>query len=235
MPTPIGYTTRSQVEKFLNRTFSEVDTNEFNDYICQAEAFINNFTGYNAQTTYSGMQAENVVREKTIGKIDNYNNLVIDVMKPPVQFDANGNPLVTLIEFNNGGVRVSLNLTDNSTNALNTVLEVSENRKKIIYPSMYFLPVMTNVTPTAKVNLYALKDIKFWVDVSYTGGFYTIPSDITAAANYLVIDMLQNRDNPNTASEIRQGSYMVRFDDTKVTPNSEMAKKLLEPYVRYTW
>ena len=101
MPTPIGYTTRSQVEKFLNRTFSEVDTNEFNDYICQAEAFINNFTGYNAQTTHSGMQAENVVREKTIGKIDNYNNLVIDVMKPPVQFDANGNPLVTLIEFNN--------------------------------------------------------------------------------------------------------------------------------------
>jgi hypothetical protein len=112
---------------------------------------------------------------------------------------------------------------------------VSENRKKIIYPSMYFLPVMTNVTPTAKVNLYALKDIKFWVDVSYTGGFYTIPSDITAAANYLVIDMLQNRDNPNTASEIRQGSYMIRFDDTKVTPNTEMAKKLLEPYVRYTW
>lgn len=232
---PIGYTTRAKVEKFVNRVFSEVDTTEFNDYITQSEAFINNFTGYNAQTTLSGMQAENVVREKTVGKIDNYSNLVIDVMKPPVQFDSNYNPLVTLIEFNNGGVRVTLNLTDGSTNAQNTVLEVSENRKKIIYPSMYFLPVMTNVTPTAKVNLYALKDIKFWVDVSYTGGYYTIPGDVTTAANYLVADMLQNRDNPNFGQSFRQGSYSVDFGSKADVIAGDVAKRLLQPYVRYTW
>lgn len=239
----LGYTNRSNVENYLHRTFSEVGSTEFDTYITAAERYINNFCGYNANTTLSGMLAENVVREKTPGKVDNYGNLVIDLMKPPVQFDSNNNPIVSLVEFNFGGVRVSLQLTDGTSNALNTILEVSETRNKIIYPSLYFLPYLPTVTPTQKVNLYSLRDTKFWVDVSYTGGFYVLPGDIAQAATMLTAYFLTNRDNPNNAFSVKQGQYAVQFFPNNarftkgepVNPTFAIVDKLLSPYTRWTW
>jgi len=237
MANPLGYTTRPNVENFLHRTFPEVATDEFNGYILSAEAYVNNYLGYNGQTTASGILTETITREKTVGKIDQYGNLVVDVMKPPVNFDANGNPLVTLMEFNFGGVRVSMQLTDGSTNALNTLLEVSENRKKIIYPSIYFYPVISTVTPTAKMNLFSMRDVKFWVDTTYTGGYATTPYDIVLAMNYLVGDMLLHRDNPNFANRFQQGSYSVDYGNGigKNEKTVDAVNRLLQPYVRYTW
>lgn len=237
----LGYTTRSQVEAFLNRTFPEVSNNEFNGYIQAAEAFINNHCGYNGETTTSGMFSESIVREKNLGKIDNSGNLQIDVQHPPVNFDVNGNPLVSLVEYNFGGIRVPLQLTDGSSNLLNTLLEVSENRRKIVYPSIYFLPYLPSVTPTAKMNLYNLRDVKFWVDVSYIGGFATLPQDVVQATNLIVGDILTRRDNPNFAEQVRQGSYQIQYfsprSDPKKVDNKALdnAKILLNPYVRYTW
>jgi hypothetical protein len=241
--TPLGYTTRSQVEQYLNRTFAEVDTTQFNNYIASAEAYINNFCGYNAQTTHSGMLAENITREKSAGKVDNYGNLVVDLMKPPVQFDANNNPIVSLLEFNFGGVRVPLTLTDGTANSLNTVLEVSESRNKLVYPSLYFMPYLPTVTPTQKTNLYSLRDTKFWVDVSYTGGYYTLPGDVVQATNMLVGYYLTNRDNPNNAVMVRQGSYSVQYQSMNtrfvkgepVNQTFAVIDKMLGPYTRYTW
>lgn len=233
MATPLGYTTRDNVQKFLNRVFSEVSDAEFNNYISSAESYINNYLGYNASTTLSGMLSESVTREKVQGKLDSYNNLVIDLMKPPVHKDAYGNPLVSLVEFNIGSVRVTLNLTDGSTGGLNSVLEVSENSRKVIYPSMYFLPVISTVTPTAKVNLWNLRDAKFWVDISYIGGYDTIPADVTMATNILVQDMLINRDNVNLASSVRQGNYSITYENESVA--QKKAQSYLQPYVRYTW
>jgi hypothetical protein len=228
-----GYTTRSGVQNYLNRTFPEVSDGEFNTYISQAESYINNYCGYNAMTTTSGMMTEAVVREKVQGKLDSYNNLVIDLMKPPVHKDIYGNPMVSLIEFNIGSVRVTLNLTDGTNNPLNSVLEVSENNRKVIYPSMYFLPVISTVTPTAKVNLWNLRDAKFWVDISYIGGYDVIPADITLAANLLVVDSLIMRDNIEGATSIRQGNYSITYD--KNNAYTMKANIFLQPYIRYTW
>ena len=158
---PLGYTNRTDVEGFLGRTFPEVTNAQFNKFISAAEAYINNQCGYNAQTTTSGMLCEAVVREKSSGKVDNDGNLVIDLQKPPVQFDSNNNPLVSLVEFNFGGVRVPLSLTDGTANSLNTILEVSESRNKVYYPSMYFMPYLPTVTPTQKANIYNLRDARF--------------------------------------------------------------------------
>ncbi len=243
MASKLGYTTRANIENFLHRTFTEASDTEFDGYINSAEKYINNYTGYNAQTTTSGMLTETITREKTSGKIDPDGNLVIDVMKPPINFDANNNPLVTLVEYNFGGIRVPLQITDGTTNALNTLLEVSENRKKIVYPSIYFLPYLPTVTPTKKMNLFSLKDLKFWVDVSYTGGYSSVPDDVTQAANYLVTEMIVQRDNPNNAVRVRQGAYDIQYMPSSqrfvkgqpISRNIELANALLQPYVRYTW
>jgi len=228
----LGYTTISGVQQFLNRTFPEVSGTEFNNYISAAETQINQLLGYNSQTTLSGLLSENIVREKARGKIDNFGNLVIDVTKPPIHFDAFGNPMVTLIEFNFGGIRIPLQLTDGSTNTLNTLLEVAESRRKLYYPSLYFYPAISTVTPTAKTNLYRLQDVSFWVDISYTGGYDVIPADIALACNYLIGDMLVHRDNPSFLTAIRQGSYSVSYGN-KETQN--IVKSLISPYMRVTW
>jgi hypothetical protein len=77
------------VELYLNRTFNEVSTTEFNNYLKSTEAFINNYLGYNSETTTSGIMSESITREKVQGKIDNDGNLVIDV----------SHPLLTLIQM----------------------------------------------------------------------------------------------------------------------------------------
>src|SRR6185312_2620070 len=98
--TLMCYTTRANVENFLNRTFPDISDIQFNSYLLATEYNINNYLGYIAETTTSGLLSESIVREKTNGKIDNYGNLVIDLMHPPVNFDSNQNPLVSLVEYN---------------------------------------------------------------------------------------------------------------------------------------
>ena len=228
----LGYSTRAKIEAFLNRTFPEVDNTTFDTYISAAETKINNDLGYNSQTTTSGLLSENITREKARGKIDNFGNLVVDVTKPPIHFDAFGNPIVSLLEFNFGGVRIPLQLTDGSTNTLNTLLEVAESRRKLYYPSLYFYPAISTVTPTAKTNLYRLQDVSFWVDISYIGGYDTCPADIALACNYLVGEMLTHRDNPNFLTALRQGSYSVNYGSKDT---EDIVRKLLQPYMRVTW
>lgn len=237
----IGYTTREKVENFINKPFPEVSTDEFNLYIGASEKYINNYLGYNSQTTLSGILTESIVREKSVGKIDNHGNLVVDLMHPPVHFDNYFNPQVSLLEFNQGGVSVSLQLTDGSQNTKNTVLEVSENRRKVYYPHMYFLPAISSVTPSAKINLYNLRDVRFWVDISYIGGFDAVPEDIVLAANYLVAEFLLYRDNPNFLVSLTQGSMSQTFarkssgGGLKISEGMHLAQSLLQPYVRNTW
>ena len=234
----IGYTNRTNIENFLGQTFPITDA-EVNGYIEQAESYINNYLGYNAETTVSGIMTQTIEREKVYGKIDNFNNLVIDLMKPPVHFDQYSNPMVTKIEFNYGAIRVPLQITDGTTNSLNSVLTVSENRRKVYYPSLYFFPAISTVTPTAKVNLFNLHDVKFWVDIWYTGGYDTVPADITAATNLIAGELLLHRKNPQMASSIKQGQYSIDFMVGKMkgkySPTQELANTYLQPYIRYTW
>lgn len=236
----MNYTTRQNVENLLGKVYSEISTAEFNGYLLQTEAYINNYLGYNSITTSSGIMSESIVREKTPGKIDSFNNLVIDLLHPPMHFDSNMNPVVSLLEFNLGGIHIPLQLTDGSSSALNTLLEVSENGRKVVYPSLYFFPAISTVTPTAKVNLANLRDVKFFVDISYIGGYDIVPADITAAANLICGDMVTRRANPNFAINVKQGSYSVDFQPAKTTgkdvaPAYSKAHTLLQPYVRYTW
>lgn len=246
--TLMNYTNRANVENFLGRVFSDITDTQFNAYLLSTEAIINNYTGYNAETTHSGMLCESIVREKSVGKIDNDGNLVIDVAHPPVQFDQYYNPIVSLVEYNFGGIRVPLQLTVNAAvqplTSFLTLLEVSENRRKIVYPSIYFLPYLPQVTPTAKMNLYNLRDVKFWADVSYLGGFPTIPGDVTQAANLICGNLIMTRDNPIFAQSLRQGSFSIDYfsrtnaggKGNKAEARAiQLAQQFLDPYVRWTW
>jgi hypothetical protein len=86
---------------------------------------------------------------------------------------------------------------------------------------MYFLPIISTVTPTAKVNLNNLRDTKFWTDISSIGGYDIVPADITIATNILTADQLINRDNVNMASSVRQGNYSITYEsNTKIFINS---------------
>ena len=232
----LGYTTRSAVENFAHRTFPEVDTTEFETYITAAESQINQILGYNAQTTTSGMLSESIALEKHQGKVDSYGNVIVNVRHGPVQVDANNNPRVSLMRYSLGGVRVTLNLTDGTSNAYNTLLELSENRNTVVYPGIYFMPAISTVTPTAKLNLYALQDVKFFLEISYIGGFLSVPAEVKLAANYLVADMLSFRDNPASLSSFRQGSYSVEYGQAGVADRTlGIVKRLIQPYKRVTW
>lgn len=238
----LGYTTRAQVEDFIGQTFPTISNASFDSYIAQAEAYINNLTGYNAATTTSGMLTEVINHEVVTGKLDSYNNVVVDLCHPPIQFDANRNPKITAMTFVFGAITVPLQLNDGTTNAYNSVVTVAENRKKVYYPSIYFFPAISTVTPTAKLNLFNLHDVRFWIDISYTGGYDTIPADITAAANIIVADLVLNRKNPQYAQSIRQGAYSVDFTAAsankgrmKLSPALERAGMYLQPYIRYVW
>lgn len=237
----MGYTTRANVENFLKKTFPEVTDAEFNVYLKSAERYVDNYCGYNSETTTSGLLQESIVREKSVGKVDNFGNLVVDLHKPPIAFDAFGNPRVSLLEFNLGSVRITLNLTDGTGNNLNTVLEVSENRKKVYYSSIYFLPAISTVTPTQKVNLFNLRDVRFWTDISYIGGYPVLPEDIVMATTYVCADLVMHRFNPMFLSSFTQGTMTQTFapmtnNKGKMTSQYiQTANTLLQPYIRYTW
>lgn len=238
----LGYTNRTNVENLYGKTFPEISSNEFDLYLGATEKWVNNYLGYNALTTTSGILTEKIVREKKVGKMDNYGNLVVDLSHPPVHFDINNNPMVDQLTFNMGGVEVILNLTDGSKTGKNSFLESSENRRKIYYPNMYFLPAISTVTPTAKINLFNLRDVRFWTDISYTGGYDTIPEDITMAASFMALEFVTHRTNPNFFSTLTQGSMTMQFmqksnQSKKFTTgeNMRIAQSLLQPYVINTW
>jgi hypothetical protein len=229
-----SYTSRANIEGYVGETFPMIDDTTFDTYISQAEFQVNNICGYNGATTLSGMHTEAVSMEKVEGKIDVYGNLVVDVMHPPVHFDQFNNPMVSLLRFSLGGVRIDLNLDDGSTAyQLGSFLEVSESRRKILYPNMYFLPALSMVTPTAKINLYDLHDVKFFVTSSYIGGYDTIPPDVVLATNILAADIVHHRHNPDFLTRIQQGSYSADWSsDSEIMTKST---KILQPYIRYTW
>ncbi len=238
----LGYTDWTKVTNLLNKSYPEIGQAEQNLYLGAAEKFINNYLGYNANTTTSGILTESIVREKHVGKIDNYGNLVVDLSHAPVHFDENFNPQVSLLTFNVGAVEVALNLTDGSGNPKNCVLEVSENRRKVYYPHMYFLPAVTAVTPTAKVSLFALRDVRFWTDISYIGGYDTVPEDIVMAATYLAAEFAIHRENPSFLSSMTQGSMTQQFarrssstSNLALGEGMKIAQTLLQPYVINTW
>lgn len=238
----MNYTNWQNVKNLANQTFPEIGTVEQAVYLNAADVFINNYLGYNAQTTTSGILSESIVREKHTGKIDNYGNLVIDLSHPPVHFDSNYNPLVTLVEFNVGAVSVALNLTDGTGNAKNTVLEVSENRRKVYYPHMYFLPAVSAVTPTAKISLFNLRDVRFWTDISYIGGYDAVPADIVMAATYITLEFAMQRTNPAFLQSMTQGTMTQTFMTRSKTNSGfnlgmgiQTAQSLLQPYVIYTF
>lgn len=237
----LGYTTRQSVEQFLGRTFTEISDSEFDIYIASAEKYINNFTGYNAATTLSGMLTENIVAEKSVGKVDPYGNMVIGLRHSPIQFDANRNPLVSRVNYNQGAINIDLQMTDGTNNAHNCVIEVSENRKRIYYPHLYFLPAISSLTPSAKINLYNLRDVRFWVDVWYTGGYNTIPEDVQLACNYIVSEFVMRRTNPMFMTGIDQGTMSMTFASNASrkghlkSQSFQMADALLQPYIQYTF
>jgi len=229
-----NYTTRALVEGFIGLSSPTIDNTTFDSYITQAEYEVNNICGYNGATTTSGMLAESVKMEKVEGKIDPHGNLVVDVMHPPVNFDVYGNPMVSLLRFSLGGVRIDLTLDDGSTGyQLGSFLEVSENRRKILYPNMYFLPALSQVTPTAKINLYDLHDVKFFVTTSYIGGYQTLPADVSLATNILAGEIVLQRTNPGFLQSVHQGTYSADFGTTDKVYKKAM--QILQPYIRYTW
>lgn len=239
----IGYTTRANIESFAGKTYPVTDA-VMNRYIEQAEDYIDRYLGYDAQTTTSGILTQVITREKIPGKIDPFGNLVIDVYHAPVHIDEYGNPAVTYLEYSQGGIHIPMQLTDGQSTSgrYYSLLDLSENGRKLVYPSLYFFPAISTVTPTAKVNLNNLRDVRFFTTITYTGGYDSVPASIESAANLLVLGFLQIAENPNLAEAVRQGSFSINYFSAKQTNNLRgqtpfiaRANELLQPFLRVTW
>jgi hypothetical protein len=161
-----------------------------------------------------------------------------------VHIDAYGNPQVSYMEYTQGGIHIPLQLTDGgaTTGRYYSLIDLSETGKKLVYPSLYFFPAISTVTPTAKVNLMSLRDVRFYVTVSYIGGYDVVPADIEMAANILTAGICSFRDNPSLANSISQGTFSVTYRKGTgasqvrgMDPFIERANEILQPYVRVTW
>lgn len=237
------------MESLLNRTFPEVDTATFNDYIVTAENEVEDHLGYsntiNGITTSSGILTQTVSHEKSRGHIDSYGNLMVVLKCPPIHLDANLNPLVTQLSINGGVYNIDLQITNGGTTGLTSILEVDNNYRSVFYPAQYVIAAISTITPTAKIAFTNLKSLKFWTDISYTGGYGDVPPAISKACAYLVADQLMVRYNVSQVEGFTQGSFQVQFQRNRgkttrvneeyISPYQAMAYKLLQPYVRVSW
>lgn len=246
--TPHGYTTRSAVEKILNRTFSEVSDSEFNTYLTAAERQVEQVLGYidvnsGTATTSSGILTQTISLERATGKVDSYGNLVINVKHGPIHVDANNDPDITYLSINGGVYNISLQLTNGAVGGTNLILMLDDTRRVVSYPAQYVIAAISSITPTSKISFSNLRSLRFWTDISYTGGFDDIPADIALATAYLTADQVQLRDNPSSALSFQRGNYRVelrRYElgasaGAKKTTFQQMAEVLLQPYMRVTW
>lgn len=104
------------------------------------------------------------------------------------------------------------------------------------YPSSYLAGVGT-LSIGGSQQLVTLRGAGTYYELDYTGGFVTIPEDLTDACDLWVRDLVTRRLNPTGAQLVRQGSFMLQRSMRNDTVDSiyiSQAKEILNAggYVR---
>jgi hypothetical protein len=206
--------------------YSGIPDTTVSGLISSASRYVDNFT-----YAPKGWDFEAVVDEEydsdTSVHTDADNNLFIPLIKRPLA----GTGSVQKITIALGAAVSDLTLASGGV----SVLHSPSPGWNIIYPGNFLASVGTLL---GQARLYSLRSYRYFVRVSYSGGYQEIPSDMKQAVALLVRQALSQRFNSTGAVEVRQGSMDIRFTDRGVNDQKPFlvgqAEILLRQYLRVT-
>ena len=213
--TAKGYCDEVDIENFLLTDIDNTFSAQIEDWIATSEAEIDKYLGYTSST---GLLSEVITNESAYGKVDNEGNLVVYTKKQPIT-------AISAVSLYKGTSSIALTLTDSSGNAKYNISPTSEY---VLFPSEELSLSGTSLI----TSYYELKGTKFFIHVSYTGGYATVPADIRMATVNLVADKIMRQTNKEGLASISQGRVSKRWLDRQ-DGESDFVKdayKLLRPH-----
>lgn len=150
-------------------------------------------------------------------------NLRIALLKRPLVSADD----ITQIQIALGGFTTNLTLTSDG----DSVLHVPAPGWEVTYPNTWLVSTGTLLT---NQRLSSLRSYEYFVNLSYTAGYASIPGDIKFATALVVQSIMAKRYNAVGASMFRQGSMQIEFSrgGKQDNPLIEEAKSYLKDYVR---
>lgn len=213
--TALGYADEVDIENFLLTDIDNTFSAQIEDWIATSEAEINKYLGYTSST---GLLSEVITNESAYGKVDNEGNLLVYTKKQPIT-------AVTAVSLYKGVTSIVLSLTDSAGTAKYNISPTSEY---ILFPADELSTVGTGMIS----SFYEFRGTKFFIKVSYTGGYATVPADIRMATVNLVADKIMRQSNKEGLASITQGRVSKRWMDRQ-DGESDFVKdayKLLRPH-----
>lgn len=198
MASTLNYATSTDVSNLLLITIDSSFTAQVDTWISTAEVMVNNYLGF---VTASGVWNESVVNEINECRVDGDLNLVIYPRKRPINS-------VSAISIVKGPVAVALSLTDTAGNTRYTIPVPSS---VIVYPN-YQLSLTAS---TILHHFGIIKYSRFYTQVSYIGGYTSIPKPISLATAYFAADILMRQANKEGLTSITQGRISKKWAEEK--------------------
>lgn len=213
---PLGYCDESDIQNFLMLDIDNSFSTQISTWIASAEKWVNNYLGY---TTASGIFREeftNVVEDTAT--IDSEGNLVIFPRKTPLVS-------VSSISLIKGTDTLDLDLADDGGN---TRYNIPADRDMIVYSG----EELSFSGAATLDSFFDLRYTKFYVKMSYIGGYESIPADIHMATVNVASDYIMRQANKEGLESVSQGGISKRWFQRKGGESDfiEDAKVLLAPY-----
>ncbi len=212
--TKLGYADEIDIENFLLTDISNSFSAQIEDWIASAESQINKYLGYTSST---GILLEDIVNERAYGKVDDEGNLLVYPKKQPI-ITCSG------IQLYKGTSTITLTVTSGGTDKYN----ISPTNEYVLYPASELTLNGTSLLS----SFQELRGTRFFVKISYQGGYSVVPADIRLATVNLVADIIMRHSNKEALASITQGRVTKRWMDRR-DGESDFVKdayKLLQPY-----
>ena len=172
-----------------------------------------------------GFDYQVVTNETDRAALSPMGELMINFRRRPVQSAD-----VTKIQLVKGGFQTTLNLTD--TNGI-PLYQIPYSGKFLRFPSSYLASAGTLILG-GSTQLVTMRGADVFSNVSYKGGYQTIPMDLKLACILWCRSILAWQYNNQGANNFSQGSYSVGFGADADDRFIKQAKRLLNngAYVR---
>lgn len=165
----------------------------------------------------SGFQQRAVSAEREKAEINGQGELLISFQRRPVSQGA-----VTALSLKTVDINNSLELTSSGAD----IYYIPEGGGYMVYPSNFLI--------AHGAGLISLRNANLFYEVSYTGGYASIPDTLKEAVTLFIREIVGRRSNPAGLQSFSQGSYSENRGAEGVSSYVKEAKELLDAggYVR---
>lgn len=213
--TALGYCTEVDIENFLLTDIDSSFSAQVEDWIAAAEQRVNRYLGY---TTASGILAEEFSGEVAPNAfVTPQSDLVIFPRKTPIIS-------FTGASITKGTTSIALNLTSGGSNTYN----IPASNDQIVFSGYDF-----SYTGSSLIHSFdSLKNSKFFISLSYIGGYTQVPADIRLATVNFVADTIMRHSNKEGLVRLQQGRVEKEWKQVRGGESDFVldAQSLLNPY-----